>query len=131
MLLSIVRATYVPSRWTKGLLQSMTTVLAFPGTMAAAAIWDPHVRAQWRSPNDLSVFLYEMLFVVAGAVLGVIGSHLLYTARRQVWEARKLGSYRLKARIGSGAMGDVWLASQNPQRSARGPQGPPRARRAG
>ena len=113
MLLSIVRATYVPSRWTKGLLQSLTTVLAFPATMAAAAIWDPHVRAQWRSQNDLAVFLYEMLFVVAGAVLGVIGSHLLYTARRQVWEARKLGSYRLKARIGSGAMGDVWLASQN------------------
>jgi serine/threonine-protein kinase len=114
MLLTIVRATYVPSRWTRGLLLCAPTVLAFPATLAAAAIWDPRIRAQWGSPSDVAVFLYEMLFIAAGAMLGAIGSHLIYTARRQVWEARKLGSYRLKARIGSGAMGDVWLASHAP-----------------
>ncbi|MGO9708708.1 MAG: serine/threonine-protein kinase [Polyangiaceae bacterium] len=114
MLLTIVRATYVPSRWTRGILLSAPTVLAFPVTMAVAAIWDPLLRAQWTNRNDLGVFLYDLLFVVAGAVLGAIGSHLLYTARRQVWEARKLGNYRLKARIGSGAMGDVWLARHDP-----------------
>jgi serine/threonine-protein kinase len=114
MLLTIVRATYVPSRWTRGLALSAPTVLAFPATLAVAALWDPDLRAQWASPAVLGAFAYEMLFVVAGAVLGSIGSHLLYTARRQVWEARKLGDYRLKARIGGGAMGDVWLARHVP-----------------
>jgi serine/threonine-protein kinase len=114
MLLTIVRATYVPSRLARGLAHSAPTVLAFPATLAAAAIWDPVIRAQWANESDRGAFLYEMLFVVAGAVLGAIGSHLLYTARRQVWEARKLGNYRLKARIGGGAMGDVWLARHVP-----------------
>jgi serine/threonine-protein kinase len=114
MLLTIVRATYVPSPWRRGLVLSLPTVLAFPVTLAAGALWEPALRAQWSSPKDLGAFVYEMLFVVAGAVLGSIGSHLLYTARRQVWEARKLGDYRLKARIGGGAMGDVWLARHVP-----------------
>jgi len=114
MLLAIVRATYVPSRWSRALLMSMPTVLAFPATMALAATWDPHVRAQWTNREDLNVFLYDFLFVFAGTVMGSIGSHILYTARRQVWEARKLGHYRLKARIGGGGMGDVWLARHDP-----------------
>jgi serine/threonine-protein kinase len=114
MLLTIVRATYVPARWTRGLLLSIPTVLAFPALMALAAMWDLRVRAQWTNPAELGVFFYDLLFVVSGAVLGSIGSHLLYVARRQVWEARKLGNYRLKVRIGGGAMGDVWLARHDP-----------------
>jgi serine/threonine-protein kinase len=114
MLLATVRATYVPSRWSRALLLSLPTVLAFPATMALAATWDPHVRAQWTNRADLDVFLYDFLFVCAGTVMGSIGSHILYTARKQVWEARKLGHYRLKARIGGGGMGDVWLARHDP-----------------
>jgi serine/threonine-protein kinase len=114
MLLAIVRATFVPSRWGRAVRFSFPPVLAFAATMGLAATWDADVRAQWSSEADVGVFLYDFLFVVAGTLLGTIASHLLYTARRQVWEARKLGAYRLKARIGSGSMGDVWLARHDP-----------------
>ena len=114
MLLATVRATYVPSRWTRALFTSIPTIVAFPATMALAAIWDPLVRAQWTDRAALDVFVYDYMFVVAGTVMAAVGSHILYTARRQVWEARKLGHYRLKARIGGGGMGDVWLARHDP-----------------
>ena len=114
MLLAMVRAMYIPSSLSRALLFSVPTVLAFPLTMALAATWDPLVRAQWSSRPVLGVFLYDFLFVITGTVMGGIGSHVLYTARRQVWEARKLGNYRLKARIGGGGMGDVWLARHDP-----------------
>ena len=115
MLLTIVRATYVPSR-----VGARARLLASDG--ARVPRHDARRRAcgtrtcapRWTSRADMGVFFYDFLFIVAGAVLGSIGSHLLYTARRQVWEARKLGNYRLKARIGGGAMGDVWLARHAP-----------------
>jgi serine/threonine-protein kinase len=114
MLLAIVRATYVPSRFSRALLLSLPTVLAFPATMAIASVWDARLRAEWSDRESLGVFVYDLLFVIAGTIMGSIGSHVLYTARRQVWEARKLGNYRLKARIGGGGMGDVWLARHDP-----------------
>ena len=41
---------------------------------------------------------------------GVIGGHIIWAMRRQLYYARRLGRYRLKARIGHGGSSEVWLA---------------------
>jgi hypothetical protein len=59
----------------------------------------------------LQWFLLPMgLFLAVAAIISVYGSHRISVLRRQAFEARQLGQYQLKGRLGSGGMGQVYLA---------------------
>jgi serine/threonine-protein kinase len=59
----------------------------------------------------LLVFLLEMaVWMAVGAAVAIYGSHRIEVLRQQAVEARKLGQYRLQRRLGSGGMGEVYLA---------------------
>ena len=55
-------------------------------------------------------FLSVGFWVLVGAALAVFGSHRLETLRQQAQQARQLGQYVLKQKLGSGGMGEVYLA---------------------
>lgn len=108
------RCTVFPLPWRKAIPVPAACVAAYPIVLAIASLFLPELRAQWHDRASLAVLLDNQLFVVAGTAVAVFGSHVIDHAQRQVREARQLGSYRLKARIGRGASGDVWLARQVP-----------------
>ena len=112
MIVIVARGTLVPSAWGSTALATGSASAMWPLVMASAAYFVPPVRAQWSSPEAAGAFAFGLLFLLGALGITSAGSHALWTARRQVHEARRLGAYRLKMRIGSGGNGDVWVARQ-------------------
>jgi serine/threonine-protein kinase len=108
------RCTVFPLPWRRAAPVPLATVAAYPAALVLASLASPSLRAQWGDRATLGVLVDNMMFVVAGTAVGIFASHMIDHAQRQVREARQLGSYRLKARIGRGSSGDVWLARQLP-----------------
>ena len=71
--------------------------------MALARVDEPG-----RRPVEL--FSFDAMLLLILAVGSTYGAHMITNLRRQVVEARQLGQYRLRRRIGSGGMGEVYLA---------------------
>jgi serine/threonine-protein kinase len=58
----------------------------------------------------VTFFATQALYLAFAVVLAVYGSHWIRALQRQAFEARQLGQYRLQRRLGSGGMGEVYLA---------------------
>jgi serine/threonine-protein kinase len=108
-LLLMVEVIAVPSRWQRSLPPALLTYSVYPAVMGIASMYDPVIAAQWRS-NDVTGFVIDYSMVAAVALGCVIGGHMIWAMRRQLYYARRLGRYRLKVRIGQGGSSEVWLA---------------------
>jgi serine/threonine-protein kinase len=56
------------------------------------------------------LFSFDLMSLIILAVGSASGAHMISRLRREVAEARQLGQYRLRRRIGGGGMGEVYLA---------------------
>ncbi len=106
LLLIYTYALFIPNTWRRA-----AAIIGLMGGLPLLTIlgwwlfWPPFKAAC--SIEDLTGFVLMML--VSG-VASVVGVHTIGTLQRAAFEARQLGQYRLKRRIGAGGMGEVYLA---------------------
>jgi len=110
LMLIFTYALFIPNTWPRA--------LAVLGPMGAAPVamlsflWIAcaefgHLCHQ----AEYSGYISDQLMTMGLAVLvATVGVHTIGTLRREAFTARQLGQYRLKQRIGSGGMGEVYLA---------------------
>jgi serine/threonine-protein kinase len=107
---------YVPKSWRRAALVAGPLALLPFATLAVLALRHPAAMAWlwegWRSgatPPAL-LFTYDGLILIILAVSATFGARTISRLRREVAEARQLGQYHLRERIGAGGMGEVYLA---------------------
>jgi serine/threonine-protein kinase len=119
LITSIVILTYglyVPKSWRRAALVAVPLALLPFATLAVLNYQHPDAMAWlWKGwmlsdTPRIRLFAFDAMILLMLAVGATFGARAMSRLRRQVAEARQLGQYRLRRRLGAGGMGEVYLA---------------------
>jgi eukaryotic-like serine/threonine-protein kinase len=103
-LLILVYGMFIPNTWRR----AACVIAVIACTPLVTLAYDAYQLGGTLITLDRFTSRALMMLVEFGAT--VFGTHMIGRLRREAYEARQLGQYRLRHRIGAGGMGEVYLA---------------------
>jgi eukaryotic-like serine/threonine-protein kinase len=103
--LIVIYGVFIPNTWKRCARASILTAIMPIVLTAGSAL------VNGRFDYEVLSALSDIAILMGVAVsVAVFGSYRIQLLQQQAQEARQLGQYRLKQRLGSGGMGEVYLA---------------------
>jgi serine/threonine-protein kinase len=107
MVLMSMYGVFIPNTCRRAAAVVGAMVVIFLVAALGAMVQEPLVREVLLKPGGLSKMI---IWIGIAAVTAVYGSHRFGRLRREVFDAGREGTYTLREKLGSGGMGEVYLA---------------------
>ncbi len=108
LILMFTYALFIPNSWKRA--AAVLATMAVMPILVLIAVWLTDTTTAdviWQRPT---VVVEKALLMAVATLSTVVGVHTIGSLRIEAFEARQLGQYRLRERLGSGGMGEVFLA---------------------
>ncbi len=97
---------FMPNTWKRAAIVTLCLAAIPYVAWFITAAYHPNVETLFATNKATS----PVSFTLISALIASFGSHIINASRKEAFQAKQMMQYRLKDRIGSGGMGDVYRA---------------------